>query len=66
MRLVLSALWIAFFALLGSARAASADSALSAAIDGAWREPQSRARDAYRHPHEVIDVLGPEARYDGC
>ena len=35
MRLVLSALWIAFFALLGSARAASADSALSAAIDAA-------------------------------
>jgi hypothetical protein len=33
----------AFFALLGSARAASADTALSAAIDGAWREPQSRA-----------------------
>ena len=66
MRLVLSALWIAFFALLGPARAESADSALSAAIDGAWREPQSRARDAYRHPYEFIDVLGPEARYDGC
>ena len=47
--LVLSALWIAFFALLGQARAESADTALSAAIDGAWREPQSRARDAYRH-----------------
>ena len=40
--------------------------ALSAAIDGAWREPQSRARDAYRHPLRVIDVLGPEARHDGC
>ena len=66
MRLVLSAIWIAFFALLGSARAASADTALAAAIDGAWREPQSRARDAYRHPYEFIDVLGPEARYDGC
>ena len=58
MRLVLSALWIAFFALLGSARAASADSALSAAIDGAWREPQSRARDAYRHPYESLTFWG--------
>jgi hypothetical protein len=35
MRLVLSALWIAFFALLSQARAESVDSALSAAIDGA-------------------------------
>jgi hypothetical protein len=58
MRMVLSALWIAFFALLGSARAASADSALSAAIDGAWREPQSRARDAYRHPYESLAFWG--------
>ena len=54
MRLVLSAIWIAFFALLGQARAASADTALSAAIDGAWREPESRARDAYRHPYELL------------
>jgi predicted methyltransferase len=58
MRLVLSALWIAFFALLGSARTASADSALSAAIDGAWREPQSRARDAFRHPYESLTFWG--------
>jgi hypothetical protein len=50
MRLALSAIWIAFFALLGQARADSTDSALSAAIDGAWRELQNRARDAYRHP----------------
>ena len=57
-RLVLSALWIALFALLGSARAASADSALSAAIDGAWRGPQSRARDAYRHPYESLTFWG--------
>ena len=58
MRLVLSAIWIAFFALLGQARAASADTALSAAIDGAWREPQSRARDAYRHPYESLTFWG--------
>ena len=58
MRLVLSAIWIAFFALLGQARAESADTALSAAIDGAWREPQSRARDAYRHPYESLTFWG--------
>jgi hypothetical protein len=54
MRLVLSAIWIAFLALLSQARAESADSALSAAIDSAWREPQSRARDVYRHPYESL------------
>jgi predicted methyltransferase len=58
MRLVLSAIWIAFFALLGEARAESADSALSAAIDGVWREPQNRARDAYRHPDESLTFWG--------
>ena len=58
MRLLLSALWIAFVALLGQARAESADTALSAAIDGAWREPQSRARDAYRHPYESLTFWG--------
>ena len=66
MRVVLSTMWIALFALLGQALAESADSALSAAIDGAWREPQNRARDAYRHPYEFDDVLGPETRHDGC
>jgi predicted methyltransferase len=58
MRLVLSALWIAFFALLGQARAESADTALSAAIDGAWREPHSRARDVDRHPYESLTFWG--------
>src|SRR5271166_6630560 len=58
MRLVLSAIWIAVFALLGQARAQSADPALSAAIDGAWRESQSRARDAYRHPYESLTFWG--------
>ena len=58
MRLVFSAIWIAFFALLGPARAESADTALSAAIDGAWREPQSRARDANRHPYESLTFWG--------
>ena len=55
---VFSALWIAFFALLGPARAEFADTALSAAIDGAWREPQSRARDAYRHPNLLFMFWG--------
>ena len=58
MRLVLSAIWIAVFALLGQARAQSTDPALSAAIDGAWREPQSRGRDAYRHPYELLTFWG--------
>jgi len=58
MRLVLSAIWIAFFALLSQARAESVDSALSAAIDGAWRDPQNRARDAYRHPYESLKFWG--------
>ena len=57
-RLVLSALWIAVFALLAQARAESADSALSAVIDGAWREPQSRARDVYRHPYQSLTFWG--------
>ena len=43
MRLVFSALWIAFFALLGPARAESADTALSAAIDEAARRREPRA-----------------------
>jgi len=58
MRIVLSAIWIALFALLGQARAESVDSALSAAIDGAWREPQNRARDAYRHPDQSLTFWG--------
>src|SRR5580698_10010358 len=58
MRLLLSAIWIAFFALLGQARAESADTALSAAIDGAWREPQSRARDVDRHTYESLTFWG--------
>ncbi len=58
MRLALSAIWIAFFALLGQARAGSTDSALSAAIDGAWREPQNRARDASCHRHESLTFRG--------
>jgi hypothetical protein len=65
MRLALSAIWIAFFALLGQARAGSTDSALSAAIDGAWRS----LRTAHVTPlaiARIVDVLGPEARCDGC
>ena len=58
MRLVLSTIWVAVFVLLGQARAESADAALSAAIDGAWRESQSRARDAYRHPYESLTFWG--------
>ncbi len=58
MRLILSAIWIAVLAVLAPAHADSTDSALSAAIDGAWRGPQSRARDAYRHPYESLTFWG--------
>ena len=58
-RLVLSAIWIAYFALLGQARAETAESALSAAIDGAWRGPQNRARDADMRQTNRSKETGP-------
>jgi len=40
------------------ARAETADPALKAAVDGPWREPQNRARDAWRHPLESLTFWG--------
>jgi predicted methyltransferase len=37
---------------------APADAFLAAAIDGSWREPKNRARDAYRHPYESLTFWG--------
>jgi predicted methyltransferase len=39
-------------------RADPADPALSAAVEGSWREPQNRARDAWRHPLESLTFWG--------
>jgi predicted methyltransferase len=39
-------------------RADPADPALTAAVGGAWREPQNRARDAWRHPLESLALWG--------
>jgi predicted methyltransferase len=36
----------------------SVDSALQAAIEGAWRTPEFAARDAYRHPAETLAFFG--------
>jgi predicted methyltransferase len=40
------------------ARADPADPALTAAVDGPWREPQNRARDTWRHPLESMTFWG--------
>ena len=40
------------------ARADPADPALTAAVDGSWREPQNRARDTWRHPLESLTFWG--------
>ena len=40
------------------ARADPTDPALIASVDGAWREPQNRARDAWRHPLESLTFWG--------
>ena len=40
------------------ARAQPADPALTAAVDGAWREPANRARDVWRHPAESLSFWG--------
>ncbi|WP_240096432.1 class I SAM-dependent methyltransferase [Thermomonas flagellata] len=37
---------------------ATVDPALQAAIDGAWRSPANRARDAYRHPAQTLTFFG--------
>ncbi len=42
-------------------QAAVADTALSDAIAGSWRDPKNAARDAYRHPRETLGFFGVAA-----
>ena len=48
----------ALFAAPGPVRAETPDAALRSAIDGPWREPAARARDAWRHPAESLAFWG--------
>jgi predicted methyltransferase len=58
--------WFALAALLtaallaapGPVQAETPDAALKTAIDGPWREPAARARDAWRHPAESLAFWG--------
>ena len=34
---------------------------LQAAVDGAWRDPNNAARDAYRHPRETLSFFNVAA-----
>jgi predicted methyltransferase len=36
----------------------TADKALQAAVDGAWRSPEQKARDHYRHPIRALEFWG--------
>lgn len=36
----------------------ASDSAIAAAVDGSWRVPKARARDAFRHPVESLAFWG--------
>jgi predicted methyltransferase len=49
---------IAILVLLTPTPPARADPALTAAVDGQWRGPQSRVRDAWRHPLESLTFWG--------
>ena len=40
------------------------DPAIAAAVDGSWRTQKARARDAFRHPVEVLGLLGAQAGHD--
>ncbi len=40
---------------------AVADTALSDAIAGSWRDPKNAARDAFRHPRETLGFFGVSA-----
>jgi predicted methyltransferase len=40
------------------ARVEASDPALAAAVDGSWRMPKARARDAFRHPVESLAFWG--------
>lgn len=37
---------------------ATADPGVDQALAGAWRSPENRARDQYRHPRETLDFFG--------
>ena len=41
-----------------SVKAAKADAALIAAVNGSWRPADSKARDQYRHPQEALTFWG--------
>ncbi len=47
-----------FTAGVALAKPAQPDAALVAAVDGAWRSPQNKARDAWRHPVESLTFWG--------
>ena len=55
---LIAAVALALHAAAGPARAGTADAALTAAIDGSWRQPANRARDAFRHPYESLIFWG--------
>lgn len=42
-------------------QAAVADTTLSDAIAGSWRDPRNAARDAFRHPRETLEFFGVAA-----
>lgn len=44
-----------------AAQAPAADTALSDAIAGSWRDPKNAARDASRHPRETLGFFGMAA-----
>lgn len=48
----------ALLAAPGPVRAETPDAALKTAIDGPWREQAARARDAWRHPAELLAFWG--------
>ncbi len=48
----------AVMAQAGAGQATIQDKALIDAVHGAWRSPQNRARDAYRHPVESLTFWG--------
>jgi len=63
MRNALAAMAIAFAAACAAVEApapaaASGDAALSAAVNGAWRSAEDKARDRYRHPEQALAFWG--------
>jgi predicted methyltransferase len=41
-----------------AAPACHADKAICASVDGAWRTPEAKARDKYRHPVQALEFWG--------